>query len=70
MLPTILVDMKKKKNDIEIPILTPRIIKKEPILDKKLINRLPSLKLSLEKSKTGITYEGRDVIKDMKMVEK
>jgi len=70
VLPTILVDAKKKNNDIEIPILTPRIIKKEPILDKKLINKLPSLKLSLEKSKTEITYEGRDVIRDMKMVER
>lgn len=70
VLPTIFVDIKKKNKDIEIPILTPRIIKKEPILDKKLIKKLPSLRLPLEKSKTAITYEGRDVIRDMKIVEK
>jgi len=70
VLPTIVVDSKKKNKDIEIPILTPKIIKKEPILDKKLIKKLPSLKLSLEKSKNEIVYEGRDVIKDTKMVEK
>lgn len=70
VLPTIVVDSKKKNKDIEIPILTPKIIKKEPVLDKKLIKKLPSLKLSLEKSKNEIVYEGRDVIKDTKMVEK
>ncbi len=70
ILPTIFVDTKKKNKDIEIPILTPRIIKREPVLDKKLIKKLPSLKLPLEKSKTQITYEGRDVVKDLKMVER
>lgn len=69
-LPTIFVDQKKKSKDLEIPILTPRIIKKEPALDKKLIRNMPALKLPLEKSKTEITYEGREVIKDVKMVER
>ena len=70
ILPTIFIDKKKKNKDIEIPILTPRIIKREPVLDKKLIKKLPSLKIPLEKSKTKITYEGRDVIKDIKMIER
>jgi len=69
-LPTIFVNLNKKDKDIEIPILTQKIIKREPVLDKKLIEKLPSLGLSLENSKTKITYEGRDVIKDMKMVER
>ncbi len=55
VLPTIFVEEKKKDKDIEIPILTPRIIKKEPILDKKLIKKLPSLKISLEKSKRKLS---------------
>jgi len=70
VLPTIFVDNKKKNKDIEIPILTPRIVKREPVLDKKLIKKLPSLRLSLEKSKTEIIYEGREVIRDRKMVER
>ena len=70
VLPTIFVDNKKKNKDIEIPVLTPRIVKREPVLDKKLIKKLPSLRLSLEKSKTEIIYEGREVIRDRKMVER
>lgn len=69
-LPTIFVDIKKKSKDIKFPILTPRIIKKEPVLDKKMVQKLPSLKVPLEIYKTKITYEGRDVIRDMKMVER
>jgi len=69
-LPTIFVDQKKKSKDLEIPILTPRIIKKEPVLDAKIIKKMPSLKLSLEKAKTEINYEGRDIIKDAKLVER
>ena len=70
ILPTIFVEEEKKDKDIEIPILTPRTVKREPVLDKKLIEKLPSLKLPLEKSKAKITYEGRDVIKDIKMIER
>jgi len=70
ILPTIFVDEKKKDKDIEIPILTPRIIKKEPILDKKLIKKLPSLKISLEKSRRKIAYEARDTVKNIKMIER
>ena len=70
VLPTIFVEEKKKDKDIEIPILTPRIIKKEPILDKKLIKKLPSLKISLEKSKRKIIYEARDTVKNIKMIER
>jgi len=70
VLPTIFVDNKKKSRDIEIPILTPRIVKKEPVLDKKLIKKLPSLKISLEKSKRKIIYEARDTVKNIKMIER
>jgi len=69
-LPTIFVDQNKKDKDLEIPILTPRIIKKEPVLDKNIIDNLPSLKLPLEKLKDEIIYEGREVIKDRKLIER
>lgn len=69
-LPTIFVEEEKKDKDMEIPILTPRIIKKEPILDKKLIKKLPSLKLSLEKAEIKVIYEARDTVKNIKMIER
>jgi type III restriction enzyme len=70
ILPTIFVDPKKKKYDIEIPILTPKIIKKEPILDSKLIKSLPSLRLPLEKNKTEIIYQAEDIIKGAEMIKR
>jgi type III restriction enzyme len=68
-LTTIFVDENKLDKDIEIPILSPRIIIREFSLDKVDIGNLPSLNFTLENKILEMEYvavdmlEGREVIR-------
>ena len=69
-LTTIFVDENKLDKDIEIPILTPRIIIKEFHLDEKDIEKLPRLNVTLENKILEMIYEARDMLKGMLVVKR
>lgn len=69
-LTTIFVDEEKVDNDIEIPILSQRIIIREITLDAKMIQLLPTLGIKLENKILDMEYIAVDMLKGMEVVHK
>jgi type III restriction enzyme len=67
---TIFVDEKKMDKDIEIPILSPRILIKEFQLDEIEIDKLPSLAIPLENKILEMEYIATDMLKGMEVVRR
>ncbi|MCX8014428.1 MAG: hypothetical protein N2748_00265, partial [candidate division WOR-3 bacterium] len=63
-LTTIYVDENKLERNIEIPILSPRIVIREFYLDEKEIENLPALNIELENKTRDMEYEARDMRND------
>jgi len=69
-LTTIFVDENKMDKDIEIPILSPRIIIREFYLDEIEIDNLPSLRIPLENKVLGMEYVAIDMLKGMEVIKR
>jgi type III restriction enzyme len=69
-LTTIFVDENKLDKDIEIPILSPRIIIKEFHLSEVDIDKLPPLLIPLENKILEMEYEARHMIKDVVVIRR
>jgi len=69
-LTTIFVDENKLEKDIEIPILSPRIIIKEFSLDEVEIDNLPSLNIPLENKILEMEYVAVDMLKGMEVIKR
>ncbi len=67
---TIYVDMDKISKDIEIPILSPRIIVREFKIDDDTLNELRSLKIPLENKIFKTTYKAVDMITNVVAIER
>ncbi len=66
----IYVDMDKISKDIEIPILTKRVIVKEFQIDEDLLDNMPSLSIHLENKVLKTTYKALDMITNAVVVER
>ncbi len=66
-LTTIFVDEDKLDKDIEIPILSPRIIIREFYLDVVEIDNLPSLNMPLENKVLEMEYVAVDMLRGMEV---
>jgi len=69
-LTTIFVDESKLDKDIEIPILSPRILIREFQLDKVEIDKLPSLAFPLENKILEMEYVAVDMLKGMEVIKR
>jgi len=69
-LTTIFVDENKLDKDIEIPILSPRIIIKEFHLDEVEIDKLHSLSIPLENKVLEMEYVAIDMLKGMEVIKR
>ncbi len=69
-LTTIFVDESKLDKDIEIPILSPRILIREFHLDEIEIDNLPSLKIPLENKILEMEYVAVDMLKGMEVIKR
>jgi len=69
-LTTIFVDENKLDKDIEIPKLSPRIIKKEFNLSEVDIDKLHPLLITLENKILEMEYEARDIIKNVVIIQR
>ena len=69
-LTTIFVDENKLNKDIEIPILSPRILIREFYLDEIEVNNLPSLRIPLENKVLGMEYVAIDMLKGMEVIKR
>ncbi len=69
-LTTIFVDEDKLDNDIEIPVLSQRIIIREFNLDIEAVESLPPLNIELENKILDKEYIGTDMLKDMEVVHR
>jgi type III restriction enzyme len=69
-LTTIFVDENKLHKDIEVPILSPRIIIKEFQLSELDIDRLPSLLIPLENKILEMEYVAVDMLKGMEVIRR
>jgi type III restriction enzyme len=69
-LTTIFVDENKMNKDIEIPILSPRILIKEFQLDEIEIDKLPSLAIPLENKILETEYIATDMLKGMEVIRR
>lgn len=69
-LTTIFVDQNKLDKDIEIPILSPRILIKEPNWKDIKIDNLPSLDIHLENKILEMEYVAVDMLKGMEVIKK
>jgi type III restriction enzyme len=69
-LTTIFIDKNKLDRDIEIPILSPRIIIREFGLDEAEINNLPSLNIFLENKVLEMEYVALDMLKGMEVIRR
>ncbi|MEM3592963.1 MAG: DEAD/DEAH box helicase family protein [Candidatus Micrarchaeia archaeon] len=69
-LTTIYVDENKLDKDIEIPILSPRILIREFQLDEVEIDKLPSLKIPLENKILEMEYVAVDMLKGMEVIKR
>jgi type III restriction enzyme len=67
---TIFVDEDKLDKDIEIPILSQRIIIREFSIDQSLIDSLPSLNIPLENKVLDMEYVATDMLKGMEVIHK
>ncbi len=69
-LTTIFVDKNKLNKDINIPVLSPRIIIREFYLDELDIDKLPALGIVLENKILKMQYIGIDMLRDVVVVER
>ncbi len=69
-LTTIFVDENKLNKDIEIPILSPRILIREFDLDEMEIDNLPSLNLLLENKVLEMEYVAVDMLKGLEVIKR
>ncbi len=69
-LTTIFVDENKLNKDIEIPILSPRILIREFHLDEMEIDNLPSLKIPLENKVLEMEYIAVDMLKGVEVIKR
>lgn len=69
-LTTIFVDENKLDRDIEIPILSPRIVIRQFSLDEAEIDRLPSLNIPLENKVLEMEYVAVDMLKGMEVIKR
>ncbi|MBT9146132.1 MAG: hypothetical protein DDT42_02014 [candidate division WS2 bacterium] len=69
-LTTIFVDENKLDKDIEIPILSPRILIREFYLDEIEIENLPTLSLPLENKVLEMEYIAVDMLKGMEVIKR
>ncbi|MDO9575624.1 MAG: DEAD/DEAH box helicase family protein [bacterium] len=69
-LTTIFVDKNKLDKDIEIPILSPRILIREFYLDEVEIDNLPSLGIPLENKVLEMEYVAVDMLKGMEVIKR
>lgn len=69
-LTTIFVDETKLDKDIEIPILTPRIIIREFSLGEEAVEELPSLGIPLENKVLEMEYVAVDMLKGMEVIKR
>jgi len=69
-LTTIFVDENKLEKDIEIPILSPRVLIREFYLDEIDISRLPSLNIPLENKVLEMEYVAVDMLKGMEVIKR
>ncbi len=69
-LTTIYVDMDKISQDIEIPVLTNRIIIREFQIDEAVIDKIKALSLPLENKVLKTTYRAYDMITNVVAVER
>ncbi|MHA1215606.1 MAG: DEAD/DEAH box helicase family protein [Candidatus Hodarchaeales archaeon] len=69
-LTTIFVDENKLDKDIEIPILSPRILIREFHLDEVEIDNLPSLGIALENKILEMDYVALDMLKGMEVIKR
>ncbi|MEM1609221.1 MAG: DEAD/DEAH box helicase family protein [Thermoplasmata archaeon] len=69
-LTTIFVDENKLDKDIEIPILSPRILIREFQLDEVKIDQLPSLALPLENKILEMEYVAIDMLKGVEVIKR
>ncbi len=69
-LTTIFVDQNKLDKDIEIPILSPRILIKEPNWKDIKIENLPSLNIHLENKILEMEYVAVDMLKGMEVIKR
>ncbi len=67
---TIYVDMDKISQDIEIPVLTNRIIIREFQIDEAVIDKIKALSLPLENKVLKTTYKAYDMITNVVAVER
>jgi len=67
---TIYVDKNKMDKDIEIPILTPRIMIKKPSLDAFNVDKIPSLKIPFEDKILESEYVGIDIITKKEVIRR
>ena len=67
---TIYVDMDKISKDIEIPLLTQRVIIKEFQMDEDILNKLRALSLPLENKVLKTTYKAIDMITKVVAIER
>lgn len=69
-LTSIFVDENKLDKDIEIPILSPRIFIREPLLDEIDIDTAPSLKIPLENKVLEMEYVAVDMLKGIEVIKR
>ena len=69
-LTTIFVDENKLNKDIEIPILSPRMLIREISLDKAEIDNLPRLSIPLENKVLEMEYVAIDMLKGMEVIKR
>jgi type III restriction enzyme len=69
-LSTIFIDENKLDKDIEIPILSPRILIREFYLDEIEIDNLPTLSIPLENKIIEMEYVAIDMLKGMEVIKR
>ena len=69
-LTTIFVDENKLDKDLEIPILSPRIIIREFYLDELEVHKLPSLSIQLENKVLEMEYVAVDMLKGLEVIKR
>ena len=69
-LATIFIDENKLDKDIEIPILSPRILIREFYLDEIEIDNLPTLSIPLENKIIEMEYVAIDMLKGMEVIKR
>ncbi len=69
-LTTIFIDENKLDKDIEIPILSPRILIREFYLDEIEIDNLPTLSIPLENKIIEMEYVAIDMLKGMEVIKR